>query len=116
MRRSAEFGPARCRRSRRTSRRKESCCGTSSSSTQAAPPFPSRNVADNLADVAAQTAANRQGARDLLRLVERYSWPVVEAYMQHIRDAAERKTRAALAKRTDGTYRFTDHLDDGTPI
>lgn len=82
----------------------------------AAPPFPSRNVADNLADVAAQTAANRQGARDLLRLVERYSWPVVEAYMQHIRNAAERKTRAALGRLKDGTYRFTDHLDDGTPI
>jgi 5-oxoprolinase (ATP-hydrolysing) len=81
-----------------------------------APPHPSRNVADNLADIAAQTAANHQGARDLLRLVERYSWPVVEAYMRHIRDAAERKTRAALARLPDGVYRFTDHLDDGTPI
>ncbi len=78
--------------------------------------YPSRNPADNLADIAAQTAANRQGARDLLRLVERYSWPVVAAYMQHIRDAAERKTRAALARIPDGRYEFTDHLDDGTPI
>ena len=78
--------------------------------------YPSRNPADNLADIAAQTAANHQGARDLLRLVERYSWPVVAAYMQHIRDAAERKTRAALARIPDGRYEFTDHLDDGTPI
>jgi 5-oxoprolinase (ATP-hydrolysing) len=36
--------------------------------------------------------------------------------MQHIRDAAERKTRAALARIPDGRYEFTDHLDDGTPI
>lgn len=78
--------------------------------------YPSRNPADNLADIAAQTAANHQGARDLLRLVERYSWPVVAAYMQHIRDAAERKTRAALARIPDGRYSFTDHMDDGTPI
>ena len=78
--------------------------------------FPSRKPEDNLADVAAQTAADWQGARDLLRLVERRSWPVVEAYMRHIRDAAERKLRAALGRIPDGVYRFTDHLDDGTPI
>lgn len=79
-------------------------------------PFPSRHPADNLADVAAQVAANHQGARDLLRLIERYSRPVVEAYVQHIRDAAERKMRLALARIPDGRYAFTDHLDDGTPI
>jgi 5-oxoprolinase (ATP-hydrolysing) len=78
--------------------------------------YPSRNPDENLADVAAQTAANQQGARDLLRLVERRSWPVVEAYMRHICDAAERKMRQALKKLGDGTVRFTDHLDDGTPI
>jgi len=79
-------------------------------------PHPSRHPADNLADVAAQVAANHQGARDLLRLIDRYSRPVVEAYMRHIRDAAERKMRLALARIPDGRYAFTDHLDDGTPI
>ncbi|MCE9604083.1 MAG: hydantoinase B/oxoprolinase family protein [Planctomycetia bacterium] len=79
-------------------------------------PFPTRHPADNLADIAAQTAADRQGARDLERLIERHSRPVVEAYMQHIRDAAERKMRMALARIPDGRYEFTDHLDDGTPI
>ncbi|MGC3969173.1 MAG: hydantoinase B/oxoprolinase family protein [Pirellulales bacterium] len=78
--------------------------------------YPSRNPNENLADIAAQTAANLQGARDLLRLIERRSWPVVEAYMRHICDAAERKLRQALAKLGDGTFRFADHLDDGTPI
>ena len=79
-------------------------------------PYPSRRPDDNLADVAAQVAANHQGARDLARLVERYSKPVVTAYMQHIRDAAERKMRRALERIPDGRYAFTDHLDDGTPI
>ena len=39
-------------------------------------PFPTRNVADNLADITAQVAANRQGARDLASLIERYTLPV----------------------------------------
>lgn len=79
-------------------------------------PFPSRNVADNLADIAAQVAANRQGARDLERLVERYSLEVVRAYMRHIQDAAERKMRRALGRLAQGRYALVDHLDDGTPI
>ncbi len=73
-----------------------------------APPYPSRAVEDNLADIAAQMAANRQGARDLLAMVERYSWPVVAAYMGHIQHAAERKMRLALSKLPDGSYRFAD--------
>jgi 5-oxoprolinase (ATP-hydrolysing) len=78
--------------------------------------YPTRNVADNLADVEAQVAANHRGARDLTRLVERYGLPVVLAYMRHIQAAAERKMRAALARLADGEYRFVDHLDDGSPI
>ena len=79
-------------------------------------PYPTRAVTDNLADVTAQTAANNQGARDLLRLIDRYSLPVVEAYMEHIQRAAERKMRAALVRLPDGQHRFTDHMDDGSPI
>jgi 5-oxoprolinase (ATP-hydrolysing) len=77
---------------------------------------PTRDVEDNLADVSAQIAANRQGSRDLLRLVERYSWPVVESYMQHIQQAAETKMRHALSRFPDGRREFVDHLDDGSPI
>ncbi|OYV80845.1 MAG: hydantoinase, partial [Planctomycetia bacterium 21-64-5] len=78
--------------------------------------YPTRNVADNLADVEAQVAANHRGSGDLRRLVERYGLPVVLAYMRHIQAAAERKMRAALARLGDGEYRFVDHLDDGSPI
>ena len=79
-------------------------------------PYPTRSVEANLADVAAQVAANHKGAGDLLRLVERYSLEVVEAYMGHIQRAAEQKVRRALALLPSGTYPFIDHLDDGTPI
>jgi 5-oxoprolinase (ATP-hydrolysing) len=81
-----------------------------------APPYPSRAVDDNLADITAQMAANRQGARDLLAMVQRYSWPVVSAYMVHIQRAAERKMRWALRKLGDGRYLFDDAMDDGSPI
>jgi 5-oxoprolinase (ATP-hydrolysing) len=79
-------------------------------------PYPTRSVDDNLADIAAQAAANRQGARRLAALSDRYGLPVVRAYMRHIQDAAERKTRAALARLPDGIRRFVDHLDDGSRI
>jgi 5-oxoprolinase (ATP-hydrolysing) len=78
--------------------------------------YPSRSPEDNLADIAAQVAANRQGANDLLALIDRYRWPVVEAYMGYIQDAAERKMRSALSQLPDGRHQFLDHLDDGSPI
>ena len=78
--------------------------------------YPTRGVEHNLADVAAQVAANRQGERDLGRLVAEHSLRVVEAYMRHIQTAAEQKTRRALARLPDGSHTFTDHLDDGSAI
>jgi 5-oxoprolinase (ATP-hydrolysing) len=78
--------------------------------------YPSRSPNDNLADIAAQVAANQQGANDLVALVGRYTLGVVEAYMGHIQEAAERKMRAALSRLADGRHQFLDHLDDGSPI
>ncbi len=79
-------------------------------------PYPSRSVEDNLADVSAQVAANNVGVRQLRELVERYSLPVVHAYMHHIQAAAAAKMRLALSRLDDGTYQRTDYLDDGAPI
>jgi 5-oxoprolinase (ATP-hydrolysing) len=79
-------------------------------------PYPSRAADENLADVVAQVAANRTGARELLGLIERDGLPVVQAYMGHIRRAAARKMRAALARLPDGLRRFEDRLDDGAMI
>jgi 5-oxoprolinase (ATP-hydrolysing) len=82
--------------------------------------YPTRDAETNLADVAAQVAANQQGAADLLALVERYTWPVARAYMDHIQSAAEMKVRSALARLTQREYSFVDHLEtadgDSVPI
>jgi 5-oxoprolinase (ATP-hydrolysing) len=82
----------------------------------AAGPHPSRSPDTNLADIAAQLAANQQGVTDLERLIDKYLLPVVLAYMQHIQEAAERKLRATLTRLPCGRREFFDHLDDGTPI
>ena len=82
--------------------------------------YPTRNVEANLADVAAQVAANRQGANDLLALADRYTWAVVKQYMEFVQDAAEQKVRLALSKLPVGSHAFIDYLEtpDGksTPI
>ena len=70
-------------------------------------PYPTRNVEDNLTDIAAQVAANELGARQLRELVDRYSLPVVAAYMEHIQRAAAQKMRSALAAIPDGIYSHT---------
>ena len=79
-------------------------------------PYPSRRVDDNLADIAAQTAANRLGARLLLELIEQHGRPRVFTCMQHICAAATLKMRRALRRRGAGVYKRVDHLDGGSPI
>lgn len=79
-------------------------------------PYPSRAVEHNIADIRAQLAANQQGTNELLQLVSRQSLPLVQAYMDHIRTAAESKTRQAIQQLSPGTREFVDHLDDGTQI
>ncbi len=79
-------------------------------------PYPSRNVADNLSDLRAQVAANQMGARLLLQLVADRGAGNVVSYMRHLQQAASAAMRQALTGLPDGDYRFTDHLDDGSPI
>jgi 5-oxoprolinase (ATP-hydrolysing) len=81
-----------------------------------APPYPSRTPDENLADIAAQVAANQTGVRDLGSLISRVGIDVVHSYMGHIQRAAEQKMRRALDRLPDGEHRFEDRLDDGAPI
>lgn len=81
-----------------------------------APPWPSRSPTENLADVAAQVAANRAGSQELLSLVEQHGQQNVIANMRFIQRAAETKARAAIAKLPDGLVRFEDSLDNGATI
>jgi 5-oxoprolinase (ATP-hydrolysing) len=83
--------------------------------------YPSRNPAQNMADLKAQIAANEKGAQELRRMVAHYSLSVVQAYMQHVQDNAQEAVRRAisrLAKRfghaTPQCLRFP--LDNGACI
>ncbi|MCA9435618.1 MAG: hydantoinase B/oxoprolinase family protein, partial [Candidatus Omnitrophica bacterium] len=77
---------------------------------------PARNLADNLADLQAQIAANNKGFHLLEDLVDRYSEEVVHAFMGHVRENAARQVCEALRKIPDGIHSFEDSLDDGNPI
>ncbi|MFV0446435.1 MAG: hydantoinase B/oxoprolinase family protein [Planctomycetaceae bacterium] len=79
-------------------------------------PFPSRRVEDNLADIAAQVAANQLGAKQLLELVGQHGFSMIDDGMSQIREAAALKMRRALTRHGDGVYIRSDALDDGTPI
>ncbi len=79
-------------------------------------PYPSRSVETNLRDISAQVAANQLGVQLLTELVDQYSLPVVQAYMNHIQQAAAQKMRMSLANIPDGEYSRTDHLDEGSAI
>ena len=74
-------------------------------------PYPSRQVEENLADVRAQVAANQQGTRELLALVERYGEQTVATHMQGIQLAAETKVRTALSRINQGSCQFIDYLE-----
>jgi N-methylhydantoinase B len=65
-----------------------------------------------LADLRAQEAANRVGARRLGELAERHGRPYLRAAMEEILAYAERRTRHALAALPDGTYTADDVLED----
>lgn len=78
--------------------------------------YPTRSVEENIADINAQAAANQMGVSLLLGMVENHGLEKVHAYMGHIQSAAESKMRLALLNIPEGEHRFTDQLDDGSPI
>lgn len=77
-------------------------------------PYPARNPQQNIADLQAQIAANQQGVKALLAMVDRYGLDTVTAYMQHVRDNAEASVRQAISVLQAGT--FTYPMDDGCQI
>ena len=65
-----------------------------------------------LGDVRAQIAALHQGEREFLRLAEEYGVPELTGYIAELLDYTERFTRAEIRAIPDGTYTFTEHVDD----
>ena len=65
-----------------------------------------------IGDLKAQFAACRTGAREMCRLLERYGAKTAQGYFTELLDYAERMTREEIRKWPDGTYEFTDYIDD----
>ena len=63
-------------------------------------------------DYNAQIAGNRLGLRRLDELFRRWSFDQVERGCQAIIDSVERRMRVGIKNLPDGTYRFSDLLDD----
>jgi 5-oxoprolinase (ATP-hydrolysing) len=77
-------------------------------------PFPCRNIDQNMADLAAQIAANATGVRVLQKMVANFGLDVVQAYMRHIQDNAEESVRRILSVLQDCS--FTYPMDGGCRI
>jgi len=75
---------------------------------------PSRNPAQNLADMRAQIAANAKGSAELKALVAQYGLSTVTAYMRHVQDNAEESVRRVITSLKDG--HFILPLDNGSRI
>jgi 5-oxoprolinase (ATP-hydrolysing) len=75
---------------------------------------PSRNPAQNLADMRAQIAANAKGSQELKSLVAHYGADTVNAYMRHVQDNAEESVRRVITKLKDGQYTLL--IDNGARI
>ncbi|MCH7864069.1 MAG: hydantoinase B/oxoprolinase family protein, partial [Proteobacteria bacterium] len=77
-------------------------------------PYPARNPRQNLADLAAQIAANEKGVRELRKMVDHFGLDVVWAYMGHVQDNAEECVRRVLDVLKNGS--FTCKMDNGAQI
>ena len=76
--------------------------------------YPARSPDVNVADIKAQIAANERGVQELTRVVDRYGWPMVAAYMGHVMNNAEESVRRVLARLPNGSFAYT--MDDGSPL
>lgn len=76
--------------------------------------YPCRNIEQNIADLAAQVAANATGVREVHRMVQQFGLAVVQAYMQHVQDNAEASVRRVLGVLKDSS--FVNELDNGARI
>ena len=78
--------------------------------------YPTRSVEENLADLNAALAANKNGAEALINLINTYGKDMVQTYLDLLREHASSKMKATLKKFKDGQYSATEFLDDGSPL
>ncbi len=71
-----------------------------------------RTPEERAGDLRAQVAANERGRARLVEVAHKYGANEAAAYMDALLDYAERMTRRLLAELPDGSYTFTDYMDD----
>lgn len=76
--------------------------------------YPARNPDQNIADIAAQIAANEKGVVELKRMTDHFGLDVVKAYMSHVQDNAEETVRRVIDVLSDGSFSY--EMDDGSEI
>ncbi|HVT52361.1 MAG TPA: hydantoinase B/oxoprolinase family protein, partial [Dongiaceae bacterium] len=76
--------------------------------------YPARNPDQNIADLAAQVAANEKGVQELHRMVKDFGLDVVHAYMDHVRANAAEQVRRVIDRLKDGSFVY--EMDDGAKI
>jgi len=76
--------------------------------------YPCRNIDQNLADLAAQIAANETGQQELLKMIDHFGREVVQAYMGHVQDNAEESVRRVIDRLKDGEFSYP--MDGGNII
>ncbi|MFD1818937.1 5-oxoprolinase (ATP-hydrolysing) [Pseudarcicella hirudinis] len=79
-------------------------------------PFPTRAVEENLADLNAALAANKNGAESLKELVRNYGLEKVHFYMELLKSYSAKKMRETLNRFDNGIYKAEEFLDDGTNL
>lgn len=79
-------------------------------------PYPARNIPERMSDLEAQIAANMKGVELLGKMIDQYGWPLVLAYMNHLRSSAREKMEILLDQYQNGNYSFVDFLDGGKKI
>lgn len=77
-------------------------------------PYPARNVAQNVADLRAQIAANEKGVHEMRKMIAQFGLDVVRAYMGHVQDNAEESVRRVIEKLGDSEFSYP--TDQGSLI
>src|SRR6202049_43300 len=78
----------------------------------AAGPRPARNIAQNVADLRAQLAANARGIAELGRAAGRHGLASVHEHVRQVQENAAHCVRSAIARLTPGAFRY--EMDDGS--
>ena len=73
--------------------------------------YPCRNIEHNMADLAAQVAANKTGINEINSMIDQFGIETVHAYMKHVQDNAEESIRNAIVNLKQGEYEY--ELDNG---